>query len=183
VSTVTVITGPPGAGKTTVAAALARSRPFAVHLEADTMFHWIVSGYSEPWQPGNGHQNITVTEAIGAAAARYAYRGYDVVVDGIIGPWFLQPFVNALGPQHGDLRYVILRPARDVAMERALGRVGQRALVDPEPVRLMYDAFAILGPFEKHVVDTSSHDAQKTVELLITRLDARDFLLDLPESG
>ena len=28
------------------------------------------------------------------AAKRYARGGYDVIVDGIVGPWFLEPWLN-----------------------------------------------------------------------------------------
>jgi predicted ATPase len=72
---ITVITGPPGAGKTTVARAIARSRPLGVHLEADVCSRWIVSGFISPWMPGTDRQNVAVTEAVGASAARYAAGG------------------------------------------------------------------------------------------------------------
>ena len=35
-----------------------------------------------------------VIEAFLEAAKRYARGGYDVIVDGIVGPWFLEPWLN-----------------------------------------------------------------------------------------
>jgi adenylate kinase family enzyme len=43
---ITVVTGPPGAGKTTISAALARSKQRGVHLPTDHWYHWIVTGYA-----------------------------------------------------------------------------------------------------------------------------------------
>lgn len=82
---ITVITGPPGAGKTTISAALARSKHRGVHLPTDHWYHWIVAGYVPPWKPQANAQNTTVIEAIASSAARYSAGGYHVVVDGIIG--------------------------------------------------------------------------------------------------
>ncbi|MGA7420356.1 MAG: AAA family ATPase [Acidimicrobiales bacterium] len=174
---ITVITGPPGAGKTTVAAAVARSSPLGVHLVADQCFHWIVSGYVAPWLPATDRQNATVIGAIGAAAARYAEGGYEVVVDGIVGPWFLGRFQQAIESATDTIRYVVLRPSREVASQRALGRAGPQDLVDPGPIDAMYDVFMDLGSFESYVVDSSDHELALTVETVRSGLDRGLFVL------
>ena len=65
---ITVVTGPPGAGKTTISAALARSKQRGVHLPTDHWYHWIVAGYVPPWKPQANAQNTTVIEAIASSA-------------------------------------------------------------------------------------------------------------------
>ena len=174
---ITVITGPPGAGKTTVAGSLARSSTLGVHLVADQCFHWIVSGFVAPWSPGADWQNHTVIGAIGAAAARYAEGGYDVVVDGIVGPWFFAQFEAALAPQNEELRYVILRPSREITLGRAIARRGEADLVDRGPINAMYDAFEDLGVFESHVIDSSTQDMTATIAALRGGLDGGTFIL------
>jgi cytidylate kinase len=170
-----VVTGPPGAGKTTVADALARSRSLGVHLVADQCFHWIVSGYVAPWLPGTNRQNATVIKVIGSAAARYEEGGYEVVVDGIVGPWFLQDFQHAVGAEGKSLSYVVLRPARDVALERALARTRDHDLVDARPVGAMYDVFGDLGLFESHVIDSSGQDVTATLGTIERGLETGAF--------
>ena len=73
---VLILSGPPGSGKTTVAGLLAARRERAVHLESDSFFHFIVSGYIEPWKPESHEQNEAVMAAVGEAAARYARARY-----------------------------------------------------------------------------------------------------------
>lgn len=46
------------------------------------------------------------------AAKRFARGGYDVIVDGIIGPWFLAPWLNIV--QEGyEVNYIILRTNKE----------------------------------------------------------------------
>jgi AAA domain len=162
---VTIVTGPPGAGKSTVSALLARSRPLSVRLAGDQVFHWIISGYEPPWMPGTIRQNETVTAAIAASARRFVLGGYDVFVDAIVGPWFLAHFLRAAELEDGP-QYVILRPSRQVALARATSRADRDDLVDRGPVDSMYTAFEDLGSFEAHVLDSSNQDAAATVGTL-----------------
>jgi adenylate kinase family enzyme len=164
---ITVITGPPGAGKTTVSAALARTSARSVHLQADQCFRWIASGFVAPWSPESNEQNATVIDAIGAAAGAYTAGGYHVVVDGIVGPWFLERFLRAAHCADDDIAYVIIRPAREIAMARALGRAGDDDLVDPVPVSAMFDVFEGIGTFEANVIDSSSLDVAATVAAIV----------------
>lgn len=63
-----LISGPCGAGKTTVARILAEEAPgSAVHLHTDDFYHSIRKGYIPPWLDGSADQNETVVEAAAAA--------------------------------------------------------------------------------------------------------------------
>ena len=111
------------------------------------------------------------------AAARYARGGYDVVVDGIVGPWFLPDFLRATGPLPDPIHYVVLRPSRQVARKRAMRRARPEDLVDPIPIDALYNAFEDMGLFESHVIDSSDQDVTATAGVIQEHLDAGSFAL------
>ncbi|TNC29624.1 AAA family ATPase [Amycolatopsis alkalitolerans] len=160
---VVIVTGPPGAGKSTVAARVARGYPKAAHLHTDDFWHYLVAGAIPPYEPASHAQNETVMDVIAGAAFAYSAGGFTAVVDGIVGPWMLGHF-RAQARLHPDVpvHYVVLRPRREVALARARGRTAPDALVDEHPVLLMWDQFADLGALEPHVLDTSDEESTAT---------------------
>lgn len=164
-----ILTGPPGAGKSTVARLVTEQAPRpAVHLHTDSFYGWIRTGFVPPYLPESARQNDVVLGVIAEAACGYARGGYDVVLDGVVGPWALQPFRDAAKRDGLDLFYVVLRPSLDVTLARGTARDATE-LTDVEPLTDMHGAFADLGDLEKHVMDTTDQTVEETANAVRRR--------------
>lgn len=147
----TIITGSPGAGKTTLAARLAGESLQGVHVVGDTFYTFLAHPIS-PVLPESHAQNTAIIRATVRAAAALAEAGYEVFLDGIFGPWFLPVVIEELAGLHAEVRYLVLR----VTLEEALRRVaGRNPPGDENMVRKMHTAFASVGAYEAHVVETT----------------------------
>jgi cytidylate kinase len=158
---VIILTGPPAAGKTTVAALLAEGAGApTVNLTTDLFYRAIRTGFVAPYEPAAQRQNEVVIEVIVGTVATFARGGYDVVVDGIVGPWFLPPFRAAAERDRLAVSYIVLRPDLATTLARARERVGELTLVDA--ISGMHGAFERLGDLEGHAIDTGGLDAEQT---------------------
>ncbi|MBU4316204.1 MAG: AAA family ATPase [Proteobacteria bacterium] len=148
---VTIITGTPGAGKTSISHLLSNEQPNGVHMETDVFFHFL-SHRIDPSLPESNDQNITVINAYTKSAVEYAAGGYSVFMDGVIGPWQL-PLIS---PVLKTFEYVILNVSLDIALARARERTSQ-ASAQPVVIRRMHDQFSrIIQEYEKHVIQTNN---------------------------
>jgi chloramphenicol 3-O-phosphotransferase len=178
-----VVDGPPGAGKSAVAGIVASGARWpTVHLHTDSFYVWIRSGFVPPYLPQAQAQNEVVAAVMTGAACAYARGGYDVIVDGIIGPWLLPTFRAACGQGLLELRYVVLRPSLSVALTRAIGRTGGQ-LTDPGPVTGLYGAFSDLGELERHVIDSSGQTPEETAAEVTAALGGERFALQVAGLG
>lgn len=157
-----VVTGPPGAGKTTVARVLSGLFDPSALVAGDEFFAFIDRGYVAPWTSAAHRQNEIVVQAAAAAAGRLATGGYTVVYDGVIGPWFVETFGAAAALD--TLHYVILLPPERLCLERVRHRA-DHGFRDQEAARHMHAEFAHARIDPRHVVDSTEDAAALAARL------------------
>ena len=168
-STIAIVTGCPGAGKTSYAREAARAHPHGLHLVADT-FYDFPARLIDPTRPESATQNTAIIKALCQAAGSFARSGYCVLLDGIFGPWFLPTIAAELRPLGIATDYVVFRAEIDTALARVAARPDGG---EPASVRHMNNAFRNLGVFEANVVDTTE----------LCENEVRDRVRDLRASG
>jgi len=147
VPSLAIVTGSPASGKTTLCRALAAASPDGLHLTTDR-FYEFPAHPRDPTRPEAREQNAAVVAAFCRAAAAFAESGYEVYVDGIVGPWMLPVAARELGGLPVD--YAVLRIDLDEAVRRAAARDGPES---ERAVRHMHRAFGDLGAYERHAID------------------------------
>lgn len=178
---VTVLTGPPGAGKSTVAQLLADHLTPSVYLHSDDFWRYIKQGWIAPYLPEAHQQNQVVLQVLVSAAFGYADGGYQVICDGVVGPWFIGVFRVTAKERALPLSYVILRPDQHTTLERATSRADD-ALTDPEPIRSLHGQFSNLGAYEAHVLDSTSLTAEATADSILQGVATGAYLLNPSDS-
>lgn len=159
-----LITGSPGTGKTTISSIVAKETDMekSVHMRTDDFYHYLSKGAILPYLPESNEQNLIVIETFLEAAKRFVQGGYDVIVDDIIDPWFLKPWI-AIAKEGYEVHYIILRAGKEETMERAVGRSKLDRKTNKELVESMWDQFNNVGAYEQNVVGTTYLSTRDTV--------------------
>jgi hypothetical protein len=167
-----IVTGPPGAGKSTVARVLAERFDPSVLVEGDAFYGFLRRGAVAPWLPEANSQNTVVTQAAAAAAGRYASGGFTTVYDGVVGPWFLPDFTAAAGVNRLD--YVVLFPSVDHCVTSVATR-GDHGFTDEMATRHMHEQFATASMEQRHLLTDPPDQAPATADQILTALAAGDL--------
>jgi predicted kinase len=163
-----LLTGLPGAGKSTVARLLALHFDRAAHIDIDLVFHhFTVSGLAEPSTPtGESARQAELAAAnAGALARNYLAAGYVCVLDGALAMrGEIRACQRALAPS--PLHLIVLAPPPGVSEQRDAQRSGKHVA----------GLFRHLGPLLDSELagtglwlDTSGQTPLDTVRVILAR--------------
>jgi chloramphenicol 3-O-phosphotransferase len=161
-----IISGPPGAGKTTVSRLLTDNSPreHTVCVHTDDFYNNIRKGYIAPWKSAEAqNQNIMVSKIMASCAARYAEAGYEVTADGFIGGAGLDHWFEAV--KSGiDLYYVILLPDLKTTLQR--NEIRDKNFNAHEGIARMVRMVYEWEVCKSHFIDTTNHTPNETAAVI-----------------
>lgn len=130
---VLILSGPPGAGKTTVALSLADRYDRVAHVQVDTLRHFITpTGFVRPHATGREQewrrqQHLAMRNAV-AVATNFLAERIGVIIDDVVATEAdLYFYLDGLRPSGVPIHHIRLLPEIDVSTERDAGRKTSRA--------------------------------------------------------
>lgn len=170
-----VITGPAGAGKTTVAKELCRRFPRSAHVDMDELYHLVIGGYTPPGH-GEGEEDDRQTLAnlcAGNAAAltrNFTDGGFTVAIHGVFETrQDLDDLLRQLYQfdESMQIHLVTLLPDPATLRARDQGRSeDQRMHERSEQLRRIFEAN---GETRGVRLDSSTWSVEKTVDIILER--------------
>jgi adenylylsulfate kinase-like enzyme len=165
---VTILSGPIGAGKTTVAQELLALLAAPVsYIEGDTFWSFI----AKPHSRDRREVFQVIMRAMTAAAIPFARSGYEVLLDFSIPPQFLGTARKIL--KEVPLNYIVLRPSLSICETRAASRPEGR-IIDYAHHR---DFYALFEAPSIHAVCDNEADARTIAKRIYEDLNAGKFVV------
>ena len=175
-----IVTGPPGAGKSTVSGLVADSFDPSVLISSDWFFSLWHRGAIDPWLPQALPQTIVAAVAAAAATGAFARAGCQVVYDGFIPPGDLPGFAAAAGLS--VLHYAVILPPVTTCTDRVASRAGRR-FTSVDATRAMHRDF-VQATLDARYLITDAEAAPKDVaRQILDRLAAGSLRWRAPGSS
>jgi AAA domain-containing protein len=168
-----IVTGPPGAGKSSVSGLVADSFDSSVLIPGDWFFSLWHRGAISPWLPQALPQTSVAARAAAAAAGAFARADCRVVYDGFIPPGDLAGFAAAAGLS--VLHYaVILPPAATTCADRVASRTGH-GFTSVDATRAMHRDFAQATLDARHLITDAGAAPEDVARQILDGLAAGSF--------
>ena len=153
-----IITGPAGAGKSTISRKIAESKSKSVLIEGDDIYHQVVGGYVQAWKQGN---NLDIFWKICIDMIDiYLSNGYTVVFNYIVNPENIKALQDKF--KEYKIKFIILITDEETLLSRDKERpkdcqMGERCLT-------LLNDFKNKNYNKNNFLDTSKLSVNETLE-------------------
>jgi chloramphenicol 3-O-phosphotransferase len=163
---VLILSGPPGAGKSTVAQALSERYDRVAHIDVDTLRHFITpTGYVAPGKPGFERQRALATRNACSLACNFLAERFAVIIDDVVVTADeLDDYLRNLEGAGIRVHFVRLLPSLEVCEERNRNRREGRQ--PAERIRKLHADFVAATDLPGATVDSSDLTAYATADKL-----------------
>lgn len=167
---VCLITGPAGAGKSTVAKEVAKKFDRAAVVNVDSLRGSIISGRVKEW-PWNEESKLQVelgAENACALAKNFLSKGFSVIIDDVIGKSLFNYYKENL--KEYPLQVILLLPTKETLLKRFDERGENRDLRNR--TEELHDTFSSRkDELSWQVIDSSNQTLEETVSSVVSKIN------------
>jgi hypothetical protein len=175
-----IVTGPPGAGTSTVSGLVADSFDSSVLIPADWFFSLWHRGAIDPWLPQARPQTSVAGDAAAAATGAFTRADCQVVYDGFIPPRDLPGFAVAAGLS--VLQYAVILPPVTTCMDRVTSRAGH-GFTSVDATRDMHRDFAQAMLDARHLITDAEATPKDVARQILVKLSVGSLRWRAPGSS
>ena len=161
---VLILTGPPGAGKSTVAEALAERYDRVAHIDVGVLRGFVAPTGRGPSEVRERLRPLSVRNACAIALNFLTERIAVIIDDIVITQDDLDTYVEGLKPAGDAIHFVRLLPSLEVCQARNVQRAESRQ--PPSRVESVWRRFTAAGPIAGATVDSSALSAYEAADRL-----------------
>jgi adenylate kinase family enzyme len=177
---VLILSGPPGAGKSSVAQALAERYDRVAHVDVDALRHFITpTGYVAPGKPGFERQQLLATRNACSLARNFLAESIAVIIDDVvITQAQLDAYLAELKSGGAPVHFVRLLPSLEACQAR--NRERREGRMPAQRVEVVWREFEAAGDIGA-TIDSSDLDAYATADRVQALTTSGESIVWRPE--